>query len=372
MKVAIVHDWLNTKFGGAENLVVELAKLYPEAPIFTLLYDHEVVGDRIAPERIRSSRLQNYPGWLKRRSRYLLPFIPKAIEAFDLNDYDVVISSSGAFTKNIVTIPSTLHICYCNSPMRFVWDYWPRYVKEQGVGPLRKLAIYVLTSRLRLWDYYGAANVDRWIANSHNVAKRIKKYYRVDVDKVIYPGAEVSDFTPVAKHLKQDYFVTLSSLTPYKKVDMAIAACNRLGKRLIVIGDGPDRARLEKIAGPSVKFAGRLKRSDMAKIVAEAQALIFPNEEDFGIAPVEAMAAGTPVIAYNRGGLTETVLPIKTGIFFDSPTVDALAQVIQRFDEYTFNPNDLVSQANKFDMDKFRHQITTFVEEEYAQFKKIK
>lgn len=367
MKVAIVHDWLNTKFGGAENVVAELADLYPEAPIYTLLYAPELVGDRIHPGRVRPSFLQKLPRWLQRRSRYLLPLIPMAIEQFDLSAYDVVISSSSAFAKGVITRPETLHICYCHTPMRFVWDYWPGYIEEQHVGRVQRGAIHVLTSRLRLWDYYSAARVDAWIANSHTTAQRIKKYYHQAASAVIYPGADVTQFAPMAK--SGNYFVTLSSLTPYKKIDLAIAACNRLEHRLVVIGDGPDRSRLERLAGPTIEFAGRVSDTERAHLLAGAEAMLFPNEEDFGIAPIEAMASGTPVIAFGRGGLTETIAPGTTGILFQPQTVEALMAAISDFRSTPFSAAALTSQAATFSTAAFRKNITKSVKEAYDAYR---
>ncbi len=279
MKVALVHDWLNTKQGGGENVLLEMAALFPDAPIYTLLYDAETFDGKLDPSRIRPSNLQRLPRFLRKRPRYLLPWLATAIEQFDFSEYDVVISSSSAFAKGIITKPATLHICYCHSPMRFVWDYWPAYIQEQRVGPLRRAAIHLLTSRLRQWDYYSAARVDCWIANSQTTAKRINKYYRVNVDAVIYPGADIGAFSPTGH--KGAYFVTLSSLTPYKKIDLAITACNQIKAELIVIGDGPDRERLKQIAGPTIRFAGRVSNAERANLLSGAQALLFPNEEDF-------------------------------------------------------------------------------------------
>lgn len=366
MRVAIVHDWLNTKMGGAESLLLEMAALYPDAPIYTLIYDRQAFGDAIDPERIRTSFLQKFPAFIKKRPRYLLPLIPTAIEQLDLSEFDLVLSQSGAYAKGVITRPETLHICYCNSPMRAVWDYWPRYVDEQGVGPVRRMAIHRLTSKLRLWDYYSAARVDVWIANSKNVASRIKKYYHQN-SVVIYPGAHTDRYQPVATHLKEDYFVTLANLTPYKKIDLAIEACNRLGKPLVVIGEGSDRRRLEQLAGPTIHFAGRVGDAELPDLLAKARALIFPNEEDFGIAPIDAMAAGTPVIAYGKGGVTETVVAGKTGVFFDQPTTDSLAECLQRFDEHDFKTSDLVARSKRFTMSHFRHELEQFVEEAYAK-----
>lgn len=365
-KVAIVHDWLNTKFGGAENVLVELAQLFPDAPIYTLLYNPEVCGAAIDRQRIRPSLLQRAPHWLRQRPRYLLPLIPMAIEQFDLSDYDVVISSSSAWAKGVITRPETLHICYCHTPMRFVWDYWPAYLDEQRVGPIRRIVIRLLTSRLRLWDYYSAARVDHWVANSHTVAARIRKYYHQAVDAVIYPGADTAQFHPAAHSTKTDnanaYYLTLCSLTPYKKVDLAIAACNRLGQRLIVAGDGADRARLERLAGPTIEFAGRVDGSRRADLLAGATALVLPNEEDFGITPIEAMASGTPVIAYNRGGFTETVVDGKTGVLFEPQSVEALTTALKNFKREHYRTADLTAQAAQFTTGEFRRRFMAYVE----------
>jgi glycosyltransferase involved in cell wall biosynthesis len=364
MKVALVHDWLNTKFGGAEKVLTELAGMYPEAPIYTLLYNQQD-NPAIAADRVRTSSLQRWPAWLQRRSRYLLPLIPQAIEQFDFSEYDVVISSSTAFAKGIITKPETLHICYCHTPMRFVWDYWPAYVAEQQVGPVRRAAIHRLTSRLRLWDYYSAARVDRWVANSETTATRIRKYYHQEPDTVIYPGADLGQFSPARSH--GDYFVTLCVLAPYKKIDLAIAACNQTGQQLVVIGDGADRARLEALAGPTIRFAGRVSDAERRQLLADAQALIFPNEEDFGIVPVEAMASGTPVIAYGRGGLTETVVPDVTGLFFDEQTPAALAAVLQDFRRERFSTTDLTQRAADFSTEVFRKRFRAYVEKAYRE-----
>lgn len=359
MKVAIVHDWLNTKRGGGENVLLELAALYPEAPIYTLLFNEANYHDVLDPKRVRASWLQKLPGWLRNRSRYLLPLIPIAIESFDFSEYDVVISSSSAFAKGVITRPETVHICYCHTPMRFVWDYWPRYVDEQHVGPLRRTAIHRLTSRLRLWDYYSSARVDVWLANSRTTAKRIQKYYK-QPSEIIYPGVVTADFE--ASDTKGDYYVTLGSLTPYKKFDMAIQAANKLGRNLTVIGDGADRGRLEALAGSTVTFSGRVSDDERKRLLAGAKAMIFASEEDFGIAPVEAMASGTPVIAYNRGGLTETVIDGVTGAFFNKPTVDSLAAAMTKADDMTYTAASLRKHAEQFDVAVFRTQIKKAVD----------
>jgi glycosyltransferase involved in cell wall biosynthesis len=369
MKVALVHDWLNTKFGGGERMLAELAAMYPDAPIYTLICNPEVLQYGISADRVRTSFLQRMPHFLRQRSRYLLPLIPIAIEQFDLSEYDVVISTSSAFAKGVITKPETLHICYCFSPMRFVWDHWPAYLNEQKVGPVRRAAIRLVTSRLRLWDFYSAARVDRWVAISKTVAGRIRKFYHQEADVVIYPGADLSTAKPIDPKLKEDYFVTLAALTPYKRIDLAVAACTRLNKRLIVMGDGPERARLEAMAGPTIEFTGRVDDRRRGELVAAAAGLIFPNEEDFGIAPIDAMASGTAVIAYGKGGLTETVVPGTTGVFFDEPTVESLSAAIADFKTTDYATADLVAQAKKFSMERFRTQMAAFVKEQYRESK---
>ncbi len=364
MKVALVHDWLNTKRGGAELVLEHLAALYPDAPIYTLVHDADHYGTSLPRERIRTSALQKLPAALKRRPRYLLPLIPMAVEAWDFSDFDVVISSSSAWVKGIITKPETLHICYCHTPMRMVWDAWPGYVEDQGVDPIRRGAIHRLVSQTRLWDFYSAARVDRWVANSQTTADRIAKFYRKDADAIIYPGADLSLFGSVGDEAR-DYFVTLCSLTPYKRVDLAIEVCNTLGKRLIVIGDGSDRERLEKLAGPTVTFAGRVDDHEKARLLRGARAMIFAGHEDFGIAPVEAMAAGAPVIAYGRGGLTETVIEGKTGIFFKEQTAQSLEEALGRFDSQRFDASAIANHAANFSIATFVQDFGAFVEKEY-------
>ncbi len=360
-KIAIVHDWLNTKHGGAERVLLELAKIYPEAPIFTLLYNEQKFGKLIEPGRIHSSKLQNYPQFLRNRSRYLLPLIPKAIEAFDLSEFDVVISNSSAFVKNVITKPSTIHICYCNSPMRFAWDYWPSYINDQNVGSVRKAFISKQISKIRLWDYYGSARVDKWIANSNHVSRRIKKYYHQN-SVVIYPPVDTESFAHNDKN-KGNYYVTMSAHTPYKRLDLAIEAFNQRGDTLIILGEGPERSRLEKLAKPNIEFKGYISEHEREKILGSAKALIFPSEEDFGIAMVEALAAGTPVVAYNKGGAQEIVTNGKTGILFDKQTTQALNKAIDSLAEINTSSSELRASAKSFDKKIFSEKIRTFVNE---------
>lgn len=357
-KVALVHDWLDRPMGGAERVTLELARLFPDAPVYTLLYDPAFDHGGLEPSRVRTSWLQRLPRAMRRRQRYLLPFIPSAVEHWDFREFDLVISSSAAFVKNILTPPETLHVCYCHSPMRFAWDYWPQYVDEMHVDPVRRALITFMVSRIRQWDAVGAGRVDRFIANSETCRDRIEKYYRRDA-AVIYPPVAVEDFRTMEK---SDYFVTLSTLTEYKRIDLAIAACNRLQKKLLVIGEGPDRARLEGLAGPTITFVGHVSDAERAEKLARARALIFANEEDFGIAGVEALASGTPVVAYRKGGQAEIIESGRTGLFFDKPTISSLADALRRFEGQDFAPQTLVDAAQRFVSARFDREILSFIE----------
>lgn len=359
MKIALVHDWLNQKNGGAEQVLAELADMYPNTPIYTMIYNPELFD--YDTERIHTSYLQSMPDFIKSRSRYLLPFIPSAIESWDFSDFDLVISSSAAFAKNIIPGESTLHICYCHSPMRFAWDYWPQYLDEQKIGPLRRSMVRRMVKRLRIWDYTGAGRVDQFIANSRTTQKRIHKYYRRD-SEVIYPPVD----TKQREAPKDDYYITLGMLTPYKKLDLAIEAFNISGKKLKVIGDGHMRSTLEAMAEDNIEFTGYLDKKALDDIVTQAKGLIFPNKEDFGIAPVEAMAAGTPVIAYNDGGVTETILDGETGILFDEQTPEAINQAVEAAETSNFSTDKLHQQAQKFDRQNFREQLNKFVNRNYG------
>jgi len=358
MRVALVHDWLNTRVGGSEKVLIELANLYPDAPIYTLLYRPQFYRGQIDSKRVRTSWLQRLPRFLTDRPRYLLPLIPTAVEQFDFSEYDVVISSSNAFSKGIITKPETLHICYCHTPMRFAWDYWPRYLEEQNVGRIKRFLASRMISKLRLWDYYSAQRVDQWIANSEHVAERIKKFYKAPA-KVINPPVQTDQFQPASHH--DDYYVTLATLTPYKKVDLAIAACNQLKRKLVVTGEGFERTRLEAMAGPTISFAGRTSDEEKAKLLAGAKGLLVPQEEDFGIAMVEALASGTPVIAYSVGGARE-IVTAGMGVLYDDDSADGLAAAIKKAETSRFDPAKLRLRSLNFSQQNFAKHITTTVE----------
>jgi glycosyltransferase involved in cell wall biosynthesis len=327
-KIAIVHDWLQS-LGGAERVTLALSEIYPEAPIYTLTYNPKL-DDYFGNKRIITSYLQrwtHFQRWARIPSKFLLTFYPLAIESFDFSDFDIVISSSHSFAKNIITPADTTHISYIHSPMRYVWDTWHTYLAGKRVSGLAGMIIKNILSQIRIWDFLGAGRVDVFVANSHNVKNRIKKYYRHDA-QVIYPPVDVDK---IALGTPGDYFLVISRLSDYKRVDLAVQVCNELNLPLKVIGTGEAESRLRQLAGPTVEILGW--QSDAVKIhhLQNCRALLFPGEEDFGIVPVEAMAAGKPVIAYRKGGLIETVMEGQTGLFFDEPTVVGLKGALQQF-----------------------------------------
>jgi glycosyltransferase involved in cell wall biosynthesis len=363
MHVALVHDWLDRPMGGAERVTLELAGLYPDAPVYTLLFDPTLSHGGLDPNRVRTSRLQRLPAALRRRPRYLLPLIPGAVEAWDFSGFDVVITSSAAFVKNIRSSPDTLHVCYCHSPMRFAFDYWPRYLEEMHAGPVTSAAVRALVHRLRRWDLAGTPRVDRFIANSATTEARIARYYRRE-SAIVHPPVDMTALGPVEP--RNDHYVTLSTLTEYKRIDLAIAAFNESRRPLTVIGDGPDRSRLEALAGPTISFAGHADDATRARLLGAAKALVFPNEEDFGIAPVEALACGTPVVAYGRGGLTETVEEGRTGVFFTEPTTAALNAAVDRLEAMSVDRQALITSARQFSPARFRREIEAVIDSALA------
>lgn len=360
MKVAIVHDWL-TNLGGAERVVLALHKAFPEAPVYTSVY---------APERlpafqdvnVRSSFLQKWP--LSRSKHQFYPLLRTlAFESFDLSQYDVVISSASAEAKGVITGPETLHICYCYTPIRYYWSNYQDYFKETGFGwlsPLVRLVMPRLANRMREWDLAASARPDVYVTQSHYIANRIAKYYRRLDTPVINPPIQVNRFQ-VAKGPRTGFLV-VSRLVPYKRVDLALQACNELRLPLTVIGDGTELSRLKAMAGPTVEVLGRLSDTEVAEAYAKASGFIFTPEEDFGLTPLEAMAAGVPVVAYAKGGATETVIEGKTGILFKEQTVASLKDALQRFGEASFDAATIRRHAEEYDEAEFIKKIKKFVD----------
>lgn len=326
MQVALVHDFL-LRMGGAERVLLEFTKMFPKAPIFTLLYDEKLAGEKFPKEKIITSGLQKLPGFLQKRHKYLFPLMPYQIEQFDLSGYDLVISSSNAYAHGVVTNLRTKHICYCHSPMRYAWDWTHKYLGEQNLSGATKMFAMKRLEKVRMWDMAAADRVDKYIANSCTVAGRIQKYYRQEAE-VIYPPVNVRRFSP--KKTNENYFLIVSTLMPYKRIDLAISMFNRLGRRLVIIGDGSARRDLERMAGPTIDFLGFKSDAVIKDYMENCRAVIFPGEDDFGIVPVEAMACGKPVLAFGRGGATETVVAGVTGEFFYEPTFESIEDGLAR------------------------------------------
>lgn len=358
MRVALVHDWFNQRIGGAEQVTRKLSQMFPEAPIYTLIYNHQKFGNFVSSSRLRTSFLQKLPEGVKKQARYLLPLIPRAVGSLDLTGYNIIISNSSAFVKNIKRPSGAVHICYCNSPLRAVWDYADEYLAEQEVGNIQQSAARYISNRIRRWDYNGSKNVDYFIANSHNVAARIAQYYHRK-SEVIYPPVSLEGLRPSLN--KDDYYLILSGLTQYKKIDLAIEACKIGGRKLVIVGDGKDRKRLELISNQLIEFKGHVTEQVKQSLLRRAKALIFPSEEDFGITPIEAMASGTPVIAYGKGGVTETVINKRTGLFFSKQTPEGLSEAIDEFETMKFKTASLTAQAAKFDSSVFEQKLLAYV-----------
>ena len=358
MKVALVHDYLN-QMGGAERVVMAFHQIFPDAPIYTSIYDPQRVDPAFQEMDIRTSFMQKFPLVTRHHQPYL-PFYPFAMESLDLRDYELVLSSSSAFGKGVITGPRTMHICYCHTPMRWCWNY-REYVEREQLGGMARLVLPLLISGLRVWDQVSAMRVDHFIANSPVVAERIQKYYRRDA-VVIPPPVEVSRFSFDPDIEVEDYFLIISRLIPYKRIDLAIEACNRLRLPLVIIGDGRDLERLKRLAGPTIRFLGRLSDQEVLHYYARCRALLFPGEEDFGITPLEAQACGRPVIAYGSGGALASVVEGITGVFFYEQTVDSLATALASFDERRYVPQTIRSHALEFDMPRFHRRILQFIE----------
>jgi len=362
VKVALVHDWLTGMRGGERCLEV-FAELFPTADLYTLLHVPGSVSPAIENRRIVTSFIQRLPQ-AERRYRHYLPLFPAAVRAFDLRGYDLVLSSSHAVAKGVRVPAGALHVCYCFTPMRYVWDLYGDYF-----GPRAGLAARVLmppvAAWLRRWDRRTAADVHQFVAISRFVAARIRRAYGRDAD-VIYPPVDVSRFR--VDEAPGEFYLVVSALTPYKRVDLAVEACNRLGRRLVIVGTGPEDRRLRALAGPTVELLGWRDDAQTAELYTRCRALLFPPLEDFGITPLEAMAAGRPVIAFGAGGARETVVPPgegepPTGLFFEHQTVEGLVDAIRRFEAsaHQFEPKALRRRAEAFDRPLFRERVHAYL-----------
>jgi glycosyltransferase involved in cell wall biosynthesis len=357
MKVAIVHYWLVTMRGG-EKVVEELCNIFPEADIFTLVCDKTKLSPALQGKKIVTSFLQRIPGATKHYTK-LLPIMPFALEDLDLQAYDIVISSESGPAKGVITRPDALHICYCHSPMRYIWDHYHVYRREAGW--LSRLAMTWTAPLLRTWDVTTSARVDAFVANSHHVANRIRRFYNRQAT-VIHPPVAVDEFEIAPE--TDDFYLCAGQLVSYKRVDLAVRAFTKSGKRLIVIGEGPQSSDLRSMAGPNIDFLGYQPFPVLRDHLARCRALIFPGEEDFGILPVEAMASGRPVIAFDAGGARETVSSERVGIRFPEQTESSIIDAVNQFEanEHLFDPAVIREHAKQFSADKFRNAISALLD----------
>lgn len=362
MKVAIVHDWL-TIYGGSESIVRIMHEFYPEAPIYTTVYDRKNMPEDFQQMDIRTSFIQKLPFGKKKYTSYLM-MMPYAFEQFDLSEYDLVISSNTSCSKGVITGANTLHICYCNTPMRYGWDFYHEYVKPKNA--LARFFIAWMMKGIRQWDRLSADRVDVFIANSNNVAKRIKKHYRRK-SKVIYPPVRTSLFQK--SDTDEGFYLAVSRLVPYKRVDLVVEAFTKLNLPLKVIGDGSEYKDIAAKAGQTVEMLGRVDDAAVLRYMQGCKAFLFPGEEDFGITPIEAQACGKPVIAYGKGGALETVEADKTGVFFYEQTLEAVTEAVKRFEAMTFDGAYIRRHAEQFSEERFKKELKEFFESEYEKFR---
>jgi glycosyltransferase involved in cell wall biosynthesis len=356
MKVAIVHYWLVNMRGG-EKVIESLCELYPKADIYTHVYDPKAISPVIRQHKISTSFIQKLPKASKKFQSYL-PLMPIALEQFNLQKYDLVISSESGPAKGVITRPDALHLCYCHTPMRYVWDMYHDY--HEKAGRVTKILMPFLIHYLRMWDMATASRVDHFIANSSFVAKRIQKHYHREAD-IIHPPVATSDFSVIDK--PEDFYLMVGQLVSYKRTDLAVEAFNQSGKSLIIIGDGEQKKKIERAARPNIKFMGRQPFNVIKDHYSRCKALIFPGVEDFGIVPVEAMASGRPVIAFRKGGALETVQDGISGIFFDEQTPDSLNEVVIRFEsiQEQFSPWLIAQHARLFDKAFFKERFVELI-----------
>ena len=363
-KVALVHDWLTGQRGGEKVLEV-LAEIFPKAPIYTLFHVKGSQSPEIEKRVIRTSFLQGAP-FLKTRYRNYLPLFPLAVEMFDLQGYDLVVSTSHCVAKGAIPAPDALHVCYIHSPMRYAWNLYFSYFAPERLSPFTRWIIPPAMHCLRTWDTASAARVDRFVANSANVARRVEKYYRRPAD-VIPPPVDTEFFKPDDAVIRADYFLAVSALVPYKKLDIAIEAFKKTGAPLKIVGTGPELRALRKQAGANVKFLGAVGAGHLRRLYQGAAAFILPGEEDFGIATLEAQACGTPVIAHGRGGSLETVVPEETGILYADPSVAGLLGALDKFRTFTCNREKIRSNAMRFSRSRFKEEMSSYLRQAWAE-----
>jgi len=364
MKIALVHDFLS-QAGGAERVLKAFHEIWPEAPIFVLFHDKEKIKD-FKEADVRESFIAKLP-YGKTKYQWYLPWMPLATERHNLHDFDLVLSSTSAFAKGVLTRPQTLHISYCHTPTRYLWTDTHEYLEDLKYNRLVKSFLPPLIHRLRLWDKMSVDRVDHFIANSYNVKNRIQKYYRRD-SEVIYPPVDVYKFKIADK--VGDYFLAGGRLVPYKRFDLLVKVFNRLGYNLKIFGIGPELNKLKKIARPNIEFLGGVSDKEKAELMSRAKAFLHPQVEDLGITPLESMASGRPVIAYPVGGATETVIHGETGVYFKNQTWEALLDTVLNFNYENWDSAKIRNFAEHFSIATFKDKIKKYTEDHWEEFKK--
>lgn len=363
LKVALVHDWLVGR-GGGERVLYDIHTLFPDAPIYTLVYDQDKAPEWCKECDIRTTYIQKWPG-AKSHHKLLLSFMPKAWEALDLTEYDLVISCCASCCKGVITRPDALHVCYSFSPTRYVWDLYYDYL--ENTNAIKRFFMKRMIHKVRLWDFQAAQRVDHFAADSNFVGSRIKKYYRRDFT-TIYPGTRINEY-PITE-MPDDYYLVVARFVRYKRVDLAIEACNQLKKKLVVIGSGgEEEERLKKLAGDTVEFLGRVSDEEMERYYSRAKAFLFPGIEDYGITPVEAMSAGVPVLAFGKGGALETVQDGKTGLYFHDQTVSGLVHCIEEFERngVAYSRQQIHGYSLNFSDEIFKGNFTNFLKDKLIE-----
>jgi len=366
MKVALIHDHL-AQMGGAEKVLQVLCEMFPSAPVYTLLYDRENIKQNFPNTHLEPSIIHKLPGGRKHYKWYM-PFMPMAVEFFDLSDYDIVISDSSSFAKGVITKPNTFHLSYCHTPTRYLWSDTHQYINDLNYNKYFKKIISLILNYIRMWDKLAADRVDKYLTNSKTSLKRIKKYYRRNA-KIIYPSINMDDF--YISSTIGDYYLAGCRLVPYKRLDIVIEAFKKNGLKLKIFGDGVDKNRLKNIAKnyQNIEFLGKIDDKEKNNLYSKCIAFINPQIEDFGITPVESMASGRPVIAQKKGGSLESVIENETGILFEKENAEEINSAIEKLKKMDINPEKIRKHAEKFSKENFKKQFLEFLNTEYKKFK---
>lgn len=345
---------------GGEKVLEVICELFPDATVFTLFHEPDRLSPTLQAMDAQASWANRF-GLLRDNYRYLLPFLPRMIESFDLSEFDLVISSSHCVAKGVKPRPGKPHICYCHAPMRYVWDMYDVYFSKKHAGFAKRAMMRLCRKRLQRWDVASSDRVTAFLANSENIAGKIDRFYKREAE-VIHPPVDCDFYTPGEGHEGAPYYFICSAMVPYKRLGIAIAACRQLGRRLVIAGAGPDEERLKSLGGGEVEFVGRVDDDELRDLYRGAKAFLFPGEEDFGITPLESMACGRPVIAFGKGGALETVVEGETGVFFRKQTAESLVEAIERFEAMSLDPDLARRHARKFSRPRFKQRLAEAIE----------